>query len=337
MSIRLSVLDYASIDVGSDAETAVAAMDRLALRAEELGYEHFWLPEHHGFDFSASTAPEMLIARLASITTELQIGSGGIMLPNYSAYKVAESFLTMATFAPGRINLGVGSVTGAGRAETIALNDEKERHFPFERKVADLLGFLGAQHAEGSTYEGMQAHPRAKQLPTPWVLSSSGNTAGLAAQHGTGFTFAHFINPGTKGPKAAQLYRQQFTPSIFGDTPEVMVAVFVAVADDQEHAELLAKAFHLWLLDTQTRNPGARLRSLDEVADIEFTAAQQVAITRNADRILVGTGHSVLAQLEQLARNYGTDHMMVNPYVPGARNRQRALELLAEARDGRAS
>src|SRR5690625_1885032 len=86
--IRLSVLDYASIDDGANAHMAIAATDQLALRAEELGYEHFWLSEHHGYDSTASTAPEILLARLASITQRLQLGSGGIMLPNYSAYKV---------------------------------------------------------------------------------------------------------------------------------------------------------------------------------------------------------------------------------------------------------
>lgn len=331
--IRLSVLDYASIDDGSDAQTAIAAMDQLALRAEQLGYEHFWLSEHHGYDSTASTAPEILMARLASITQRLHIGSGGIMLPNYSAYKVAETFLTMSTFAPGRINLGVGRATGAGREETIALNDEKEHQFPFERKVADLLGFLGAPHSDGSPYDGMQARPLAAQPPQPWVLGSSGNTAGLAAQHGMGFTFAHFINPGAKGPAAAQRYRRDFAPSIFAREPEVIVAVFVAVAEDQERAELLAKAFHLWLFETQTRNPAARLPSLDTAQHLELTVDQQAAIAKNTDRIIVGTGDTVYARLQQLAAGYGTDHVMVNPYIPGTQNRVRALELLAEARD----
>lgn len=330
--IRLSVLDYASIDDGANAHMAIAATDQLALRAEELGYEHFWLSEHHGYDSTASTAPEILLARLASITQRLQLGSGGIMLPNYSAYKVAETFLTMSTFAPGRIHLGVGRATGAGRDETIALNDEKAHQFPFERKVADLLGFLGAPHADASPYAGLRARPLTEQPPQPWILGSSGNTAELAAQHGMGFTFAHFINPGAKGPAAAQRYREAFTPSIFGQKPEVMVAVFVAVAEHEERAQLLAKALHLWLLEA--RNPAARLPTVDAAERVDLTDAQRAAIEKNADRIIVGTGDTVYAQLQQLAADYGTDHVMVNPYVPGAQNRIRALEYLAAAQAG---
>ncbi|WPF65782.1 MULTISPECIES: MsnO8 family LLM class oxidoreductase [unclassified Corynebacterium] len=333
--MKLSILDYVSIDASANPETAIAEMDQLARRADELGYEHYWVSEHHGYDSSASTAPEMLMARLASITNRIQVGSGGVMLPNYSSYKVAESFLTMASYAPGRINLGVGRSTGADRQVTLALNDEKHSHLPFEHKVADLLGFLGADHPQGSRYAGMRAFPRPQHLPTPWILGASGSTATLAAEHGIGFTFAHFINASGKGTQAAQNYRQNFQPSVFLDRPKVIVAVFAAVAETREHAELLEKAFHLWLIDTETRDPNAGLRSLDDVANHELTPAEIAAIEKNKGRILTGTGEEVYEEIEELATAYGADSVMINPYVPGVDNRIRAIELLAEARDRR--
>lgn len=331
MSIKLSVLDYVGVDEGSSPTVALQEMNRLAATAESHGYEHYWFAEHHGYASVVSNAPEILMARLASTTQRLQIGSGGVMLPNYSSYKVAEVFRTMDAFAPGRINLGVGRATGAEGIITRALNDEKPSLFPYERKVSDLLGFLGAPHAASSEYSGMQAHPISQTRPLPWVLGASGNTAGLAAREGIGFNFAHFINPSQRGPTAAAQYRETFKPSVFLHEPRVMVSVFVAVADTQELADKLGHALHLWLILGQTREPNTVIPSIETAQSLTLTTKEEALLERNQARVLVGTGEEVYGQLKHLSELYGTNRIMVNPFVPGVENRVRSLELLAQA------
>lgn len=320
MALRLSVLDHATIDPGEGAAAALMQLDQLAQRAEELGYEHLWLSEHHGQDFTASTAPEILLARLASNTSRIGLGSGGVMLPNYAAYKVAEVFNTLAVMAPGRVNLGVGRATGADLAVTAALNEEKERPLPFDRKFADLLGFLGEDAVQNDPHRGLLARPVPPTAPTPWILSSGTSTAQLAGRSGVGFNFAHFINPSGKGARAAQEYRMAFRPSRFLAAPSMLVTAAVSVADTEARARELADARPRWL-------------STAEVPVLQGLR-EEAARTRNRERMLVGTGKQVYRQLQELARAHGTDQVMVNTSAPGVANQLRALQLLAEARDG---
>lgn len=327
MALKLGVLDHASIDEGVSAATAVAELDQLVELAESLDYEHFWLSEHHGQDFTASTAPEILLARLASRTNRIKLGSGGIMLSNYSAYKVAEVFNTLETLAPGRMQLGLGRATGADLPVTAALNDEKQRQLPFDRKLPDLLGFLGVESRQSEDHRGLLARPLPGSRPTPWVLTTGSATADLAGELGVGLNFAHFINPSGKGVEAAARYRETFRPSPFLDAPSVLVTVSVAVADTEGEAQQLADAVLRWLAEAEQQLNQPTLPRRDGAAP---TRPQDLS-----GRVLAGTGEQVYRQLEQIAADHGTDQVMVNPNVPGAQHRLRALELLAAARDRR--
>jgi len=327
--MRLAVLDYSPIDEGLTAVEALAASTRLVQEAERLGYSRYWVSEHHGIPGFAGVSPEVVMAHLAAHTSRIRIGSGGVMLPHYSAFKIAENFRSLDALNPGRIDLGFGRAPGADQRATGALNDEKAGNLPYPAKVADLVGFLTGTHAEGSVYAGMAASPSADTLPIPWVLAASGSTSEIAGALGLGFTFAHFIDASGRGAAAATRYRESFVPSAFLATPAVVVAVFVAVGETEEEAAALADSFHLWLSSAETGAPLDRVPSLEFAAQHRWTANELAVRERNAGRLVSGTAAQVADKLRGLAETYGTDEVMVNPMVPEERNRRAALVGLA--------
>ncbi|MDR6438721.1 luciferase family oxidoreductase group 1 [Paenarthrobacter nicotinovorans] len=327
--VKLGVLDYAPIDEGATAWSALQASTRLVQAADRLNYSRFWVSEHHGIEAMASVSPEVLIAHLAGATSRIRVGSGGVMLPHYSSVKVAENFKTLETLNPGRIDLGFGRAPGANGQLSAALNDEKSGLRPYPKKVADLLGFVTGHHASSSQYAGVAATPDGGTLPLPWVLGASGSTAELAAANGIGFTFAHFINPSGRGVKAVEQYKREFRPSAFLTEPAVIAAVFVAVGQNEAEAKDLEDAFHLWLARAESAFPFPRIPSLERTRHHSWSAAELAARERNQGRVLAGTATQVAEAIRALAHNYGTEEIMVNPMMPGENRRLAALESLA--------
>jgi luciferase family oxidoreductase group 1 len=327
--MKLGVLDYAPIDEGATPSDALRASTRLVQSAERLNYSRFWVSEHHGIEAMASVSPEVLIAHLASATSRIRVGSGGVMLPHYSSVKVAESFKTLEALNPDRIDLGFGRAPGANARVSAALNDEKSGMLPYPQKVADLLGFISGRHGADSQYRGVSASPDAGSLPQPWVLGASGSTAELAAANGVGFTFAHFINPSSRGPRAAEQYRREFRPGAFLGEPAVIAAVFVAVGKDDAEAAELTDAFHLWLARAESASPFPRIPSLESTRNHRWSPTELAARERNQGRVIAGTAANVAQSLRDLAGNYGTDEVMINPMMPGEHRRTAALESLA--------
>ncbi len=204
------------------------------------------------------------------------------------------------------------------------------RPVPYNEKLDSLLGHVGGK-SESHTPEAYVARPLSSHLPSPWVLGSSGSTARIAAHHGAGFTFAHFINPTGAGARAAQEYRSEFKRSRFFDDPEVIVTVFLAVAEEETLAADLTKAFHIWLANIETGDDSAKLPKLDYARRHEFTSLQRTRVVQNHERIVSGTPFQAIEKLKQIAAQYETDQIMVNPYIPGIGARTRAIELLAAA------
>ncbi|MGR3376523.1 MsnO8 family LLM class oxidoreductase [Salipiger abyssi] len=329
--MRLSILDYVPVDEGLTAADALAASLRLAQTADAARLHRYWFSEHHGMPAMVSSAPEMMMARTAAATDRIRLGSGGVLIPNHSSMKIAENFQLLEAMFPDRIDLGFGRAPGANQRVNAALNDERSNPLPYGNKVADLLGFLRGQAYGASPHAGLKALPETARPPQTFVLGASGSTAELAAQAGLGFTFAHFINPGPQGAQAAAAYRAAFQPSLFGQAPSVVVAVFVAVGETEAKARDYADAFHLWLSHAESAQPFDRLPALDTARRHDWTLPEQMARQRNEGRLISGTADSVAAQLQDLGQAYGTDEVMVNLMMPGEAARQTALTSLAEA------
>jgi luciferase family oxidoreductase group 1 len=329
--MRLSILDYSPVDEGLLPNDAFTSTVKLAQHAEEAGFHRYWVSEHHGMPATASNSPEILMARIASATARIRVGSGGVLLPNYSSLKIAENYQLLEALFPNRIDLGFGRAPGADHRTTDALNDEKGETIPYPQKVSDMLGFLTGSHASGSRYSGMRALPETADTPRPFVLGASGATAEIAAQSGLGFTFAHFINPSTRGPNAASAYRAAFRPTDFSEKPDVVVAVFVAVGDTEAQADAYADAFHLWLSHAESASPFDRVPSLETTRNHQWAPGEIGARQRNEGRLISGTTSDVVAQLEDLVAAYGTDEVMINLMMPGEQARLNAVSALAVA------
>src|SRR5690348_9382875 len=210
--MRVSVLDQSPISEGSTGAQALHNTLDLARLADSLGYHRYWVAEHHGGPMLASASPEALIGPIAAATSEIRVGSGGVMLPHYSPLKVAETFSILSGLFPGRIDLGIGRAAGTDPVTTYALQRDRRQAAPddFPDQLSELIAYLEGKIPDGHPFARLNTLPGRPELPALWLLGSSPQSAIWAAQLGIPYAFADFINPG--GAEHAQLYRERFEP-----------------------------------------------------------------------------------------------------------------------------
>jgi luciferase family oxidoreductase group 1 len=337
-ALKLSVLDQSPVRSGGTMADALKETLELARLADRLGYHRYWLAEHHNAPGFAGSAPEILIGRVAAETAHLRVGSGGVMLPHYSAYKVAETFRMLETLYPGRIDLGIGRAPGSDQHTAMALNVKSAagggdpnmdvRGFP--QQVLDVRGYLSGQPGdEKHPFHTLRAMPSGDTVPEMWMLGSSDQSAQVAAHFGLPFSFAHFI--AGDGAPILDIYREQFQPSAGMAAPQANIGVFVLCAESEEKAEELALARDVWRMRVD-RGSLAPFPSLEEA---RAEAAGWGPVERrhaelNRVRQIVGTPPQVKAALEDLAARYGIDEMVVVTITHAFADRVRSYELLAE-------
>src|SRR4051794_40339628 len=238
--MRISVLDQSPISEGSNGAAALRNTIDLARLADTLGYHRYWVAEHHGTPMLACASPEALIGPIASATTRLRVGSGGVMLPHYSPLKVAETFSMFAGLFGNRIDLAVGRAPGTDATTMFALQRDRRQASPddFPEQLAELLGYMGDTLPAAHPFARLAALPGLPSVAEPWLLGSSPQSGIWAAECGLPYAFADFINP--SGASYAEAYRQQFVASRWRDTPELMVAVWVVCAVTDAEARRLA-------------------------------------------------------------------------------------------------
>ena len=332
--VKLGLLDYAQIDEGSNAREALQHTITLAQLAESLGYERFWMAEHHNVPAFASSSPELVMMRLADATERIRIGSGGVMLPHYSPYKVAENFRVLEAFHPHRIDLGLGNTIGTPIVNR-TLNENKKGKLNYEQSIVDLTNYLSDQVSENHRFHGITANPVITTVPQMWLLSTSVKNAKIAAKLGIGFTFGLFPLAGIDklniGIQAAKTYHDEFQPSPFMPTPKVSIAPFVVVAESKEQAEKYAEALDLWLLGNDNFSQLSEFPSVETARRYQYTEAEKTTIQANRTRMVVGDIDSVTAQLNELITQFKADELMLIPLLPGLEARKKAIELLAKA------
>jgi len=332
--VKLGLLDYAQIDEGTSAQEALQNTITLAQLAESLGYERFWMAEHHNVPAFASSSPELVMMRLADATTRIRIGSGGVMLPHYSPYKVAENFRTLEAFHPHRIDLGLGNTIGTPIVNR-TLNENKKGKLNYEQSIVDLTNYLSDQVNENHRFHGIAAHPVIATVPQMWLLSTSVKSAKMAAKLGIGYTFGLFPHAGVDklaiGIQAAKTYRDEFQPSPFMPTPKVSIAPFVVVAETSEQAEEYAEALDLWLLGTDNFSRLSEFPSVETARHYHYTKEEKAIIQANRARMVVGDIGIVTAGLIELITQFKADEILVIPLIPGLEARKKAIELLAKA------
>src|SRR6476661_5821461 len=209
--LRLSVLDQSPISEGSTGSQALQNTIDLARLADELGYTRYWVAEHHGGPMLAGPSPEALIGPIAAATSSIRVGSGGVMLPHYSPFKVAETFSLLSALYPGRIDLGIGRASGTDPLTTLALQRDPRQAAPddFPQQLAELLAYLGDDLPADHPFRRLSGIlPGRPEQPEVWLLGSSPQSAIWAAEVGLPYAFADFINPA--GAEIAALYRERY-------------------------------------------------------------------------------------------------------------------------------
>jgi luciferase family oxidoreductase group 1 len=322
----LSVLDLSPVAAGTTAGRALRQTTDLARRAEELGYQRFWVAEHHNMPAIASSAPAVLIAHLAAATSAIRVGSGGVMLPNHPPLVVAEQFGTLEALHPGRIDLGIGRAPGTDQLTALALRRTMEglSAEAFPQELADLIGLFTGEDPRAR----ITAMPGRGDMPAIWLLGSSGFSAQLAGLIGLPFSFAHHFSSANTGPALA-LYRDNFRPSRWLQHPYAMVAVSAICADTDERAQWLSGPAALSFLQLRTGAPQP-LASPEEAAAYPYTALDRHLATERFTGQAMGSPETVGRQLASLIERTDADELMLTAMVYDIEDRIRSFELIAE-------
>lgn len=333
MFAALSVLDLSPVPSGSTAAAALRNTLDLARHADQRGLARYWLAEHHNAAGMASSSPEVMIASVAAVTSRIHVGSGGIMLPNHSALKVAETFRALHALHPGRIDLGLGRAAGTDNKTALALRRSKELLGAdgFAEQVTELVALLTNDPDPAQRFGPLKAVPTGVAPPELHVLGASEESAAYAGKLGVGFAYAHHFAP--DGARAALLrYREEFRPSsVFRAQPHAIVAVAAVCGETDAHADELAGSSDLsWIRFGQ----GLRdlpLPSLEEVRAYRFDADEEQIRRLNRSRVLVGGVATVSAALRSLVTESRADEVMATVTVHDHEERKRVYDRLVEA------
>lgn len=329
MTIRLNILDQSPISEGVSAEEALQQTVTLAKHAESLGFTRFWVSEHHDTNSLAGSSPEVLISHIAAKTEKIRVGSGGVMLPHYSPYKVAENFRVLEGLTPGRIDLGIGRAPGGMPRATMALHDGRPRDVQrYPHQVDEVLAYLHDSLSSDHPFYGLKATPRTKTVPEVWLLGSSPSSALLAAEKGLPYTFAQFIN-GEGGPQYSAQYRNHFQPSVYLDKPKSMVAVFVVCAETDEEVERITSSLDLSLLMIEQGMPSAGTPSPEKAVAYEYSPFELARVKENRKRMVIGTPNKVRDELYRLSEMYETEDLMLVSIMYDFADKMKSLELIA--------
>ncbi len=278
----------------------------------------------------ACTAPEILLARIGAETERIRLGSGGIMLPHYSAFKVAEQFSTLQALYPDRIDLGVGRAPGGGPVESLALRRER-RVQPvddFADQLSELLAYLDGEFPSQHPFAKLRVMPESAGSPDVWLLGSSMWSSAAAAEFGLPYAFAHFFSP-LPTRAAIEAYRHAFVPGVHRTSPEAMIAIGVIVAPTQDEAEYLHASVRL--LQRRIRQGDRRPVASPEDALAELRGvAGEAGDEGEWRRYVVGTPESVREELTEIAAALEIEELVVNTITWDHSARLRSYRLLAE-------
>ncbi len=323
------MLDQAPISEGASGADALRNSVDLARRAEALGYERYWVAEHHGTPALACASPEALIGRIAAATSRIRVGSGGVMLPHYSPLKVAETFSMLAALTPNRIDLGIGRAAGTDPVTTFALQRDRRQAGPddFPAQLFELMAYLDDTMPRDHPFARLTLLPGRPHVPELWLLGSSAQSGIWAAEVGLPYAFADFINP--EGADIVRTYREQFEPSPHASEPRTIAAVWALCAETDEEARRLASSSKM-LFTLFFRGQLIPVPPVETA--IEFLANQPPNDDpfRTRRRAIVGSPQTVREGLEKVADEYGTDELMFVTITYEHAARVRSYELIAE-------
>jgi luciferase family oxidoreductase group 1 len=329
--LRISLLDQAPIAAGGSGGQALRQVVDLAKLAEAAGLHRFWIAEHHATPGLASASPEVLLGAVGAATNRIRIGTGGIMLPHYSPFKVAETFSMLSGMFPGRVDLGLGRAPGSDGRTAYALQRDRRERAPddFPQQMTELLAYLDDTMPESHPFAYLgKTLPGRPEAPEPWLLGTSPDSAAWAAELGLPYCVADFINP--QGAALAEQYRQAFRPNPRRSItkPTVMVAVWSICAETAAEAERLAASSRM-LFRLLHRGQLIAVPSPEDAQ--RFLENDRAAGMSRSRRMVLGTPGMVRDGLAAVAAEYGADEIMVLNIMYDHEARGRSYTMLADA------
>jgi luciferase family oxidoreductase group 1 len=332
--IPLSVLDLSPVTTAAPGSVALRNSLDLARLADRLGYNRYWLAEHHNLANIASSSPDLMIGQIAAATSRMRIGSGGVMLPNHAPLMVAERFKVLEALFPGRIDLGLGRAPGTDPVTSYALRARQDPRAgdEFLERFQELLLLERGGFPEGHPFRNVRAVPSDVALPPIWLLGSSGYSAELAAACGLGFAFAHhFADHDAAG--AMLSYREHFKPSPARppglSQPYAILATAAIAADSDAEAERIAASAELHYV-RRAKGEYLPLESPEAAAVYPYSAVDRERMARHRARLAIGSALTVKNRLLSLAAATRADEVMLTTMVYDHAARRHSYELLAD-------
>jgi len=332
IKVPLGVLDLTPVPAGTAASIALANTLDLARHAEALGFHRYWVAEHHNAAALACSSPEVMIAAIAAATRTIRVGSGGVMLPNHSALRIAEAFRVLAALHPERIDLGLGRAPGTDKRTALALR-RSESLLGTEHMtslLADLFRYLGDDPDPAQPFSPPKACPTGVPAPPLFLLGASVESAREAGTLGIGYAYANHFNPGG-GPEALAAYRAAFTPSRFSPAsgaPQSIIAIAAIVGEDDAHAKDLATSAALYFLRAGRGERDLPLPSVAEAKAYPYDADERALLGGRGESGFVGGSEKVRASIEALLEETRADELMVTTLVHDHAERRRSYERL---------
>jgi luciferase family oxidoreductase group 1 len=327
--LKLSVLDQTPIRKGSNAAESLQETIELARLADELGYTRYWLSEHHNSATLATGSPEVMIARLGAETKNIRLGSGGMMMPNHSTLRVTENFRVLEALYPNRIDLGMGRAPGGDRITAHLLNPSNTfdpQHYI--QQLRDLKHLLNDENLEGISEIKVNAIPIINTSPDLWILTSSGESAMIAAHFGMAMSFAQFINP-VGGPEAIKNYKARFQPSAELKEPQTSVGVFGFCSDEEEKVKKVQALMDYRLLSFE-RGQFNTLFTYDDIKDEDYDAQEWQRVLHNRKRMAIGTPAEMKEILGNICEEFDTDEILMSTFTETKEDRFDSYRLMAK-------
>ena len=324
--MKISAVDQSPIFSNTNADQAIRETKDLAKYCDSLGLNRFWLAEHHGSNSFAGCSPEILIPSLAAQTESIRVGSGGVMLMHYSPYKVAENFRLLESLFPNRIDLGLGRAPGSDAYQAGALAYGSKTTGPefFATKMNDLKSFLEGSASSTQSFESVNVTPGLGEIPEVWLLVSSRQGAEYAAHFGLPMSLAYFIDPSCAD--LADLYRDNFQPSVFADRPKVSIGVFSVCADTDKEAEELSMSAAVWRHNSQKGNFGP-FPTFEEAKE----SISRDLVKTNDNKTFVGSPQTVRQKLQPILDKVNPEELKIITICEPFSSRVRSYDLINQS------
>lgn len=329
--LKLSILDLATLYNGENAVKGLKNSTDLVKLADRLGYTRYWFAEHHNTKHQMSTSPDLLSAHAGSITKNIRIGSGGVMLPNHSPLKVAENFSLLEGLFPGRVDLGIGRAPGTDSLTALALRRSRDAvtRYDFPEQLSELLSYFSRNFEGNHPFKDISPAPE-KLIPDMFMLGSSDGGMHFASQNGLGFVFAAHISPQLAIPML-RAYKKNFKPSAHLAEPKSILAIIVVAAETDEEANYLAGPAELQWARWATGQFQYAPPTLEEASNHVYSPQEELARKDNKGKFVIGNIETVKNKLQDLATDAMVDEIMILNMLTEKSSRHRSYELLADA------